>query len=275
MNQHPTAIVSKKADIDSSVKIGPYAIIEDDVKIAINVVIYARAYICSGTEVGEGTEIHMGAVLGHTPQDLAFEGKKTYLKIGKSNIIREYATIHRGTKEGSSTEIGDNNFLMALSHVGHNCRLGNNVILANGALLAGYVNVEDHAFISGNVVVHQFCSIGRLSMIGGFSGVNKDVPPYMTVRGASHVRSINIVGLRRAKFSRDAIKEIKQSFNLIYKSGLNTGQAVKEIEKLNLGKEVKYLVEFIKNSKRGISQYIVSPEEEFSEKKEGANDKER
>ena len=209
MKAHPTAIVGKDTDIHPTASIGPYAIIEDGVKIAKGVKVCARAYICSGTEIGEGTEVHMGAVLGHIPQDLAFEGKKSYLKIGKKNIIREYATIHRGTKENTATEIGDENFLMALSHVGHNCKLGNNVILANGVLLAGYVNVEDMAFISGNVVVHQFCSIGKLAMIGGFTGVNKDIPPYMTVRGVSHVRSVNLIGLRRAGFKREAIKEIK------------------------------------------------------------------
>ena len=217
MRIHPTAIVSKHAEIDPSVEIGPYAIIEDDVKISRDVKIYAHAYICNGPRIGEETEIHMGAILGHLPQDLAYDGKKTYLKIGKKNIIREYATIHRGTKENTATVIGDENFLMGLSHIAHNCVLGNKVILVNGALLAGYVTVGDMAFISGNVVVHQFCNIGKLAIIGGFSGVNKDVPPYMAVRGPSIVHSINLVGLRRAGFKNDVIKEIKEAFMLIYK----------------------------------------------------------
>lgn len=255
MTIHPTAIVSKHAEIAPGVEIGPYAIVEDGVKINKNVKIYARAYICKNTQIDEGTEIHMGAILGHVPQDLAFEGKNTYLKIGKRNIIREYVTVHRGTKEGTVTTIGDENFLMALSHVGHNCALGNKVILANGVLLAGYVNVEDQAFISGNVVVHQFCNIGKLAMIGGFSGINKDVPPYMTVRGPSTIRSINLIGLKRAGFNPDAINEIKKAFKLIYKSGLNTTQAVEKILEGNPGREVKHLVEFIKNSKRGICKY--------------------
>jgi len=263
MTIHPTAIVSKRAEIDPSVEIGPYAIVEDDVKIGKNVKIYARAYICKNTQVAEGTQIHMGAVLGHLPQDLAFKGKKTYLKIGKRNIIREYVTIHRGTKEGTATEIGDENFLMALSHVGHNCNLGNKVILANGVLLAGYVTVEDQAFISGNVVVHQFCSIGRLALIGGFSGVNKDVPPYMAVRGESTIRAINLIGLKRAGFTSKAINEIREAFKLIYKSGLNTNQAIEKILEGNPGREVKHLVEFIKNSKRGIcKKYGRMPEDE-------------
>ncbi|UCD55795.1 MAG: acyl-ACP--UDP-N-acetylglucosamine O-acyltransferase [Candidatus Omnitrophota bacterium] len=261
MSIHPTAIVSKHAEIDPSVEIGPYAIVEDDVKISKNVKIYARAYICRNTRIDEGTQVHMGAVLGHLPQDLAFKDKETYLKIGKRNIIREYVTIHRGTKEGTATEIGDENFLMALSHIGHNCVLGNKVILANGALLAGYVSVEDQAFISGNVVVHQFCSIGKLALIGGFSGVNKDVPPYMTVRGPSSIRAINLIGLRRAGYGRNAINEIKQAFKLIYRCGLNTNQAVEKILEDNPGKEVKHLVEFIKDSKRGICKYRFTPGE--------------
>jgi len=252
---HPTAIIGKHAEIDQSVEIGPYAIVEDDVVIGKNVKIYARAYIAGGTEIGEGTEVHIGAVLGHLPQDLAFEGKKTYLRIGKKNVIREYVTIHRGTKEGTATEIGNENFLMAFSHVGHNCVLGDNVILANGALLGGYINVEDRVFISGNVVVHQFCRIGKLAIVGGFSGVNKDVPPFMAVRGPSVVWSINLIGLRRAGLKHGVINEIKNAFKLIYKSGLNTKQAIGEIEKKKPGEEVGYLVEFIKNSKRGICKY--------------------
>lgn len=252
---HHTAIIGKRVKIDRTVEIGPYAIIEDGVVIGKNVKIYARAHVSSGTEIGEGTEVHMGAVLGHLPQDLAFEGKKTYLRIGKKNIIREYVTIHRGTKEGTATELGNGNFLMALSHVGHNCVLGDNVILANGALLGGYVTVENQVFISGNVVVHQFCKIGKLAIVGGFSGVNKDVPPFMTVRGPSVIWSVNLVGMRRAGFKRDVISEIKDAFKLIYKSDLNTKQAIREIEKKNPGREVRYLVEFIKNSKRGICKY--------------------
>ncbi|OGW74842.1 MAG: acyl-[acyl-carrier-protein]--UDP-N-acetylglucosamine O-acyltransferase [Omnitrophica bacterium RBG_13_46_9] len=261
MNAHPTAIVSRHAELDPTVEIGPYAIIEDEVSLGKNVKVYAHAYICNGTRIDEGTEIHMGAVIGHLPQDLAFEGKKSYLKIGKKNIIREYVTIHRGTKEDSSTQIGDESFLMALSHVGHNCKLGNKVILANGALLAGYVNVADGVFISGNVVVHQFCNIGKLAIIGGFSGVNKDVPPYMAVRGPSSVWSINLVGLRRAGYKSKTISEIKEAFKLIYKSDLNTDQAITKIVEGNPGKEVMDLIEFIKNSKRGICKYRFSPDD--------------
>ena len=252
---HPTAIVDKNSDIASDVEIGPHVIIEPDVKIERGVKILPNSYIFSNTKIGEGTQIHMGVVLGNVPQDLNFEGKKSFLIIGKHNIIREYVTIHRGTKENTSTIIGDNNFLMATSHVGHNCNIGNNVIIANGALLAGYVTVEDACFISGNVVVHQYCRIGRLSMIGGFSGVNKDVPPYMSVRDPSVVWSINLVGLRRAKFDKKTINDIKEAYNFIYRLGLNTEQAIEKILELKPGKEVMHLVDFIRNSKRGICKY--------------------
>jgi UDP-N-acetylglucosamine acyltransferase len=262
MNSHPTAIVSQKAEIDTTVRIGPFAIIEDDVKLARNVRVHAHAYIANGARIGEGTEVHMGAVLGHVPQDVAFKGKRSFLKIGKNNVIREYVTIHRGTKESTATEIGDGNFFMTHSHVGHNCRVGNKAILANGALIAGYVEVDDGAFISGNVVVHQFCRVGKLALIGGFSGVNKDVPPYMIVRGPSEVRAVNVIGLSRAGFEKGAIKEIKEAYRLIYKSGLNTSQATAKILRDSPGREVAHLVDFIGKSKRGICRHRFSAEGE-------------
>lgn len=263
MNISEQAVVSKKARIDPTVEIGPFAIIEDDVELAANVKVWPHAYICSGTSVGEGTQVHMGAVLGHIPQDLTFKNNKTRLLLGKRNVIREYATLHRGTEENSPTVIGDDCYLMASSHVGHDCHIGNHVIIANCALLAGHVTVEDFAFISGNVVVHQFCRIGELSIIGGFTGVNKDVPPYMLVRGPSVIRSINLVGLRRAKFPKELMESLKEAYKLLYMSGLNTTQALEEIKKLKPSKELKHLVEFIAASKRGICKYKYSDTDYF------------
>lgn len=258
------AVVSKKAKIAEGVEIGPYAIIEDDAEIGQNVKIWPHAHILSGAEIGEGAEVHMGAVVGHLPQDLTFDvSKKTYTKIGKCTVIREYATIHRATKEGMATTIGDSCYLMAVSHVGHDCHIGNNVILANGALLAGHVEVGDNSFISGNVVVHQFCRIGGYVIVGGFSGINMDVPPYMLVRGPSVVRGVNLVGLRRAKFERDTIHKITEAFKLLYRSNFNTTQAVDQIKKLGPSKELDYLVEFIQGSKRGICKYKYSDSEYF------------
>ena len=263
MSVSDLAVVSKKARIAEGVEIGPFAIIEDDVELARGVKVWPHAYICSGSSIGEETQVHMGAVVGHIPQDLAFKEKKTFIKIGKRNVIREYATLHRGTEEDSSTVIGDDCYFMALSHVGHNCHVGNKVIIANGVLLAGHVTVGDFAFISGNVVVHQFCRIGTLAMIGGFSGINKDVPPFMLARGPSVIRSVNLVGLRRAKFSRELIANIKEAYKLLFMSDLNTAQAVEGIRKLQPSKELDHLVEFIETSKRGICKYKYSDTDYF------------
>lgn len=258
------AVVSKSAKIADSVEIGPYAIIEDNVEMLSGVKVWPHAHILSGTRIDEETQVHMGAVVGHLPQDLSFDVKiKTLTKIGKRTVIREYATIHRSTKEGEATTIGDGCYLMAVSHVGHDCHLGNNVILANGALLAGHVEVGDNSFISGNVVVHQFCRIGDYCMVGGFSGVNKDVPPYMLVRGPSVLRSVNLVALRRAKFPRDTIHNIMEAFKFLYHSGLNTSQAIERIKKLGQSLELDHLIAFIQSSRRGICKYKYSDTEFF------------
>jgi len=258
------AVVSKGARIKDGVEVGAFAIIEDGVEISSGVKIWPHAHICSGTSIGEGTEIHMGAVVGHLPQDLTFDkNKKTGLIVGKNTVIREYATIHRGTEEGHPTVVGDNCYLMAVSHIGHDCHIGNNVIIANCALLAGHVLVEDSVFVSGNVVVHQFCRIGTMSIIGGFTGINKDVPPYMLVRGPSVVRGLNLIGLRRAKFSKDLLNSLREAYKLLYMSDLNTAQALDGIKKLNPSKELDHLVEFIQGSKRGICKYKYSDTDYF------------
>ena len=263
MNISNLAVVSKDATMGDGVEVGPFAVVEDGVKLGSRVKVWPHAYICKGTTIGEDTQIHMGAVIGHAPQDLAFKNAPSYLNIGKRTIIREYATIHRGTAEGSSTVIGDDCYLMATAHVGHNCQIGNKVIIVNAALLAGYVTVEDLAFISGNVVIHQFCRIGKLAMIGGYTAVNKDVPPYMLVRGPSIVRAVNLVGLRRAKFPTELIRTIKDAYKFLYLSDLNTSMALEEIAKLKPSTELDHLIKFIKESKRGICRSKERDEETF------------
>lgn len=256
MKIHPTAIVSKKAKIDKSVEIGPYCIIEGDVKIGPGTKLLSSVCVCSGTTIGSDNQIHMGAVLGHEPQDVSFKKHtKSFLKIGDRNIIREYVTIHRGTQEGTSTIIGDDNFFMAFSHIAHNCEIGNGVIICNNSLLGGYVEVGDKAFISAHCAVHQYCKIGKLAMISGLTRINKDVPPYMLAELDSIIRGYNVVGLRRAGFSEETRGQIKQAYKLLYLSGLNTTNALLEIEKKIRSNEIRYLVEFIKNSKRGICRH--------------------
>ena len=263
MGIHRTAVISDDFAIDPSVEIGPNVIVEKDVKIHPGVKIMANSYICSGTEIGEGTVIHMGAVIGNVPQDYSYKGEKTFTKIGKGNIIREYVTIHRGTGEGTATVIGDNNMFMVSAHVGHNCKIDDNVIIANGTLLAGHVHVESGAFISGNVVFHQFCKVGKLAMIGGFSGVNKDVPPYMLVRGPSAIRGVNLVGLRRSGMSREAIKEIRQAFKTIFLSKMGLDEAVQKVRQDSSTPEIEHLIKFIEQSKRKICVYKFEKEEYF------------
>jgi len=252
MGIHQTAIVANSAEIDPTAEIGPGVMIEEGVCIRSGVRVMPNAYIHKGTEIGEGTVIHTGAVIGNEPQDYQYKGAETFTRIGRNNIIREYVTVHRGTAEGSATVIGDNNFLMVQSHVGHNCRIEDDVVVANGALLAGHVQVEKGAFISGNVVFHQFCRVGRYSMIGGFTGVNKDVPPYMLVRGPSVIRGINLVGLRRAGFSREVRKEIKEAYKIFFLSGASRGEALARIKDSLNSDEVAHFVSFIEASKRGI-----------------------
>jgi len=263
MGIHPSAIVSGAAEIDPGADIGPWAVIEEGVRIAKGVRIMSNAYIRKGTQIGEGTVVHMGAVIGNEPQDHAYKGAPTFTRIGKNNIIREYVTIHRGTDEGSSTVIGDDNYLMVQCHLGHNCLIEDGVIIANGALLAGHVEVGRGAFISGNVVFHQYCRVGRYAMIGGFTGVNKDVPPYLVVRGPSAVRGVNLVGLRRAGCTRKTIEDIKEAHKLLYISDLSFEEALEKIKTSIDSEEVAYMVSFIESSKRGICRYRYSREEYF------------
>ena len=252
---HRTAVIDTAAEIDPSAEIGPYVVIRGKVKIASGVRVIAQAFLAGNTEIGPDCVIHPFAVLGHEPQHLTWKREKSYLKIGRGNIFREGCSVHRGSQAESSTIIGDNNFLMGYSHVGHDCLIGNEVIIANGVLLAGHVQVEDKAFISGNVSIHQFVRIGALTMIGGMSRVIKDVPPYMMLEGNSTVRGINVVGLRRAGFTPPQRIQVKRAYKLLYHSGFNVTQAVEAIEKEDLGPGGARIVEFIRNSRRGICRH--------------------
>lgn len=257
---HPTAVINPGAKIASDVEIGPYVVIENNVTISPGVKIWANAYISEGTEIGESSEVHMGAVIGHFPQDISFRKKRSYLKIGKRNIIREYATIHRGTQEESSIVIGDDNFIMGFVHIGHNCCIGSNAVLANATALSGYVEVEDRAFISGYCVIHQYVRIGAVSMMSARTRLGKDLPPYMLLspaRGEASIFGINALGLRRAGFSPEVRSNIKKAYKALYHSGLKLQEAVVQIEKSNPGPEVRHLIDFMKKkSKRGFSPHI-------------------
>ncbi|MSP38693.1 MAG: acyl-ACP--UDP-N-acetylglucosamine O-acyltransferase [Deltaproteobacteria bacterium] len=253
MTIHPSAIIDPKAEIDSEVEIGPYVVIEGAVKIKRGTRVMAHAYLTGWTEIGADNEIHPGAVLGDAPQDKAYKGQESYLKIGDGNIFREYVQVHRGTAAGSATVIGNDNFLMATSHVGHNCKLGDNVILANGALLGGHVEVGDNVFISGNCVVHQFVRVGDFALMRGLSGTSRDVPPYAIMDWQHTVRGVNVVGLKRAGFDDKRIRAIRAAFRILFRKGRNLALAVKEVEEVGTANsDVLAVLNFIKSSKRGV-----------------------
>lgn len=250
---HPTALIGKDVELGVGNTIGPGVIIEDGVHLGSHNNILAGAYLCKGTRLGNYNEIHMHAIIGHSPQDLAYQGAETFTHIGNRNVIREFATIHRGTKEGSSTVIGDSNYIMAYCHIAHNCHLGSHIIMVNQASLTGHVTVEDRAFLSGMTGFHQFTRIGRLAMVSALSACNKDIPPFVVAGGRpAVVLGLNVVGMRRAGISQDGRNEIKRAYKLIYRSHLNVSQALEEIRKKPLSAEVEHFVKFIEESKRGI-----------------------
>lgn len=255
---HPTSIVDSKAEIEDGVKIGPYSVIGADVKIGKGTVIGSSVLIEGPSEIGENCKIYHSVSIGLPPQDLSHKGERSYVKIGKNNIIREFVTIHRATGEEKVTEIGDDNFLMTYVHVAHNCKIGSHTILVNMAQFAGFVEIGDHAFVSGMVVVHQFTRIGNYSMIGGFSRVSQDVPPFfLGVGNPLSMIGVNVVGLRRKGFSSKRVSILKEAFRILYRSGLNTSQAVKRIEReLPLNEDISLLLNFIKTSTRGIVKKV-------------------
>jgi UDP-N-acetylglucosamine acyltransferase len=253
MSIHPTAVIDPRAEIHPRAEIGPYVVVEGAVRIGRGTRVMAHAYLTGWSEIGEENEIHPGVILGDSPQDLAYKGEESYLKIGNHNIFREHVQAHRGTVAGSSTVIGDNNFLMAGSHVGHNCMLGDYVVLANGALLGGYAEVGDRAFISGHCVVHQFVRVGELSLMRGLSATSRDVPPYSIVDWQHTVRGVNVVGLKRAGFDERRIRAIKEAFRILFRKGRNLSLAIKEIESgAGVSPDVTTLLNFIKSSRRGV-----------------------
>ena len=252
---HPTALVDPAADLAPDVEVGPGVIIGAGAVLGAGCKVQARAVITGHVRMGRNNTVGYGAILGGDPQDFAFKGETpSSVEIGEGNVFREYVTIHRGTKEGSVTTVGDNNFLMVGAHMGHNSSVGNNVIIANNCLLAGYVEVQHGAVLGGGSVFHQFIRVGRLCMVRGGERFNKDIPPYVSAYGTSLVAGINAIGLRRAGFSSEARMEIKRAFRLVYRSGLNIAQAVEESKKQPWGPEAQFFLDFIASAKkRGVS----------------------
>jgi UDP-N-acetylglucosamine acyltransferase len=253
-NIHPMAIVDPNARIGHEVQIGAFSIIGPHVTIGDKTVVQSHVVIEGEVTTGHGNLIGHGAIIGAPPQDVSFSPERnTKVEIGKDNIIREYCTIHRGSHDGSATKIGDENFLMAGAHIGHNCVIGNSVFIANNCLLGGYVRVDDGAFLGGGSTFHQFMHIGRLVMVQGSSAFGKDLPPFVIAAERNYVFGLNTVGLRRAGFSADDRHEIKQAFELVYLSGLNTSQAVEKAATMRLNAPAREFLEFVASAKkRGI-----------------------
>lgn len=274
-NIHPSAIVEIGAKLGNNVVVEPFAIVKSTVTLEDNVIIKSHAYIDGHTTIGEGTVIYPGASIGTKTQDLKFRGEKTFVKIGKNCEIREFVTINSSTHEGTVVEVGDNCLIMAYCHIAHNCILGNRVIMSNNATLAGHVIVEDFAIISGMTGVHQFVRIGAYAMVGGMSRVTHDIPPY-TIGAGSPFKfgGLNIIGLKRHGMSLATRRALSKAFKLLYRSKLRLEDALARIDaEVEQVPEVKHLVKFCRDSKRGLMGLsgVVSPEDaETAEEEEEA-----
>ncbi|MCL1467586.1 acyl-ACP--UDP-N-acetylglucosamine O-acyltransferase [Argonema galeatum] len=246
---HPTAVIHPNAELHPTVKVGAYAVIGDKVKVGAQTVIGAHAVLEGQTEIGEENQIFPGAAIGLEPQDLKYDGSPTWVKIGNGNKIREYVTINRATDAGEATQIGNNNLLMAYVHVAHNCAIEDSVVIANSVSLAGHVHIESKAVIGGVLGIHQFVRIGRMAMVGGMSRIDRDVPPYMLVEGnPSRVRSLNLVGLKRAGIAADELAYLKKAFRILYRSAFTLNQALEQLDLLPDHPDLQHLRRFLQLS---------------------------
>ena len=251
---HPTAIVDPKAEIDGSVEVGPYCVIEGNVRIAGGCRLYQNVYLTGWTTIEEDCVLHPGVIVGHEPQDVDFQGSRSFCRIGRGTILRENVSVHRGTKPESETVVGEDCFLLGGAHVAHNCVLGNRVTMINNVLLAGYVEVEDGVTLSGGALVHQFVRIGTLAMITGNACVRMDIPPYAIVTVEGHVAGLNHVGLRRAGVSREDSAAIREAYRIIYADGGTTRDAAERIAALGDTPPLGILTAFLRReSRRGLA----------------------
>jgi len=253
-NIHPTAIIDKKAELADNVMVGPFTVIEGDVIIDSGTRIDSHVHIADGARIAKNCHIHHGSVISTLPQDLKFKNEKTFLEIGDNTEIREYTTLNRGTSHRGKSKVGKDCYLMAYAHVAHDCFIGDNCIIANAVQLAGHVTIEDWVIIGGVTPIHQFCQIGQHAFIGGGLRVIKDVPPYILAADSPlSYKGVNVIGLRRRGFKGDTIRNLQRCYRYLYRSHLNTSQAVEKIKSdLNDIPEIKSILEFIEKSERGI-----------------------
>lgn len=252
---HLTAIISADAELAENIEVGPYTVIESGVRIGAGSKIGAHCFIKGPTTIGQNNHFYPFSSIGDDPQDKKYAGEATRLEIGSGNTVREYCTINRGTTQDEGlTRVGDNNWLMAYTHIAHDCHVGNDIIMANGASLAGHVHVHDYAILSAFTAIHQFCRIGAYSFIGAYGGISKDVPPYIVTFGQPpEARSINSEGLRRHNFSSEQIRSLKEAYRILYRSDLRLVEARVQLGELVTEKpELAILIEFLDKSERGI-----------------------
>lgn len=254
---HPTAVIHPKAELAEGVEVGPYSVIGEHVKIGKDTRVESHVLIEGWTTIGERNHFFSFSSIGTPPQDTSYKGEETHVTIGSDNIVREFATIHRATvKQDRLTSIGDRNFLMSYIHVAHDCKLGNNIIMANNAAFGGHVVVEDHAVLGAIVGIHQYVRVGAYSMIGGQSAVVLDVPPYVNATGnRAQLYGLNLVGLKRKGFSDKAIADLKHAYKIIFRSGMTLEEAFQKVrQEFPASPEVNHLVDFMSNSKRGVTR---------------------
>ncbi|MHC5108258.1 MAG: acyl-ACP--UDP-N-acetylglucosamine O-acyltransferase [Planctomycetota bacterium] len=254
MSIHPTAIIDPRATLGDNVAIGPFCIVDGDVTIGNGCKLVAHVYLTGHTTIGDGSTIHPFTTIGNAPQDLKYDGTRSYCRIGTNCVIRENVTIHRGTQPESETTLGANCFLMVGCHVGHNCCVGDDVTIVNNTLLAGHVEVADRTILSGNSVVHQFCRIGELAMLQGTAGVGRDIVPFAVVDRMGRVSGLNSVGLRRASVPREEILELREAFRELFGKRGTFSSGVESIKASAQSPSAKKLVEFLQgDSKRGFA----------------------
>ncbi len=254
---HPTAIIDPSAEIDTKVTIGPYSIIGKDVFIGSGTVLGSHVVIDPHVSIGSDCQIFQYAAIGAIPQSVKFEGEKTYVKIGRGNIIREFVTIHRGTGFGGGiTELGEDNFLMAYTHIAHDCKIGRKVTLSNNTTLAGHITIGDYATVGGLVAIHQFVRIGEYAFIGGKAAIVKDIPPYVMAAGdRAKLHGLNSIGLKRQGFSPNTLSQLKKVYRLFFRIGLTMNEAIERVKaEVEPVPEVINFLEFIKSSQRGITR---------------------
>ena len=249
---HPTAIIHPKARLDATVRVGPYAVIDEGVELGAHCVIGPHVYLTGRTTIGAHNSFHAGGVIGDAPQDLKYQGEPTRLRIGDHNVFREHFTAHRSNKPDAETVIGSHNFLMANCHIGHNCQLGDHIIIGNGALLAGHAEVQDRAFISGNSLVHQFCRVGTLALMQGGAAISQDLPPFTVAQRGNEICGLNVIGLRRAGFTADQRLELKRLYRALFRSGRNLRMAIEEARKQFTSPTAKIMLDFVAEAKRGV-----------------------